>query len=71
MKQALIYFIGFGLLAVVIAVLPFTATNYLLRLTTICFMYIALSSSWNIVGGTPCCSLVFPGRDCLRSLPSR
>jgi branched-chain amino acid transport system permease protein len=51
MKQPLIYFIGFGLLAAVIAVLPFTATNYLLRLTTICFMYIALSSSWNIVGG--------------------
>jgi branched-chain amino acid transport system permease protein len=51
MKRPLIYFIGFALLAGVIAVLPFTATNYLLRLTTIAFMYVALSSSWNIVGG--------------------
>lgn len=51
MKQPLIKVIGFGLLAVFIAVLPLTGTNYLLRLTTICFMYVALSSSWNIVGG--------------------
>jgi branched-chain amino acid transport system permease protein len=43
--------VGIGLLALVIVVLPFTATNYLLRLTTIGFMYIALSSSWNIIGG--------------------
>jgi branched-chain amino acid transport system permease protein len=43
--------VGVGLLALVVVVLPFTATNYLLRLTTIGFMYIALSSSWNIIGG--------------------
>jgi branched-chain amino acid transport system permease protein len=35
----------------IVAVLPFTATNYVLRLSTIAFMYIALASSWNIVGG--------------------
>jgi len=51
MKQPLIMIIGLGMLALVIVVLPLTATNYLLRLTTIGFMYIALSSSWNIVGG--------------------
>jgi branched-chain amino acid transport system permease protein len=48
MKQPLITIVGFAL---VIAVLPLTATNYLLRLTTIGFKYIALASSWNIVGG--------------------
>ncbi|RTL55229.1 MAG: branched-chain amino acid ABC transporter permease [Bradyrhizobiaceae bacterium] len=37
--------------ALIVAVLPFTATNYVLRLSTIAFMYIALASSWNIVGG--------------------
>jgi branched-chain amino acid transport system permease protein len=43
--------LGLGLVAMVIAILPFCATNYVLRLTTIAFMYIALASSWNIVGG--------------------
>jgi branched-chain amino acid transport system permease protein len=51
MKEPLITIVGFGLLAIVIAVLPLTATNYLLRLTTIGFMYVALASSWNIIGG--------------------
>jgi len=51
MKQSPMALVGLGLLVLVIAVLPFTATNYVLRLTTIAFMYIALASSWNIVGG--------------------
>jgi branched-chain amino acid transport system permease protein len=51
MKRPWITIVSLGLLALVIVVLPFAATNYLLRLTTIGFMYIALSSSWNIVGG--------------------
>jgi branched-chain amino acid transport system permease protein len=51
MKQPLLTIIGFVLIALVIAALPFTATNYALRLTTIGFMYIALASSWNIIGG--------------------
>jgi branched-chain amino acid transport system permease protein len=51
MKRRWIAIAGLGVLALVIAILPFTATNYLLRLTTIAFMYIALASSWNIVGG--------------------
>lgn len=51
MKQSPIALVGLGLLVLVIAVLPFSATNYVLRLTTIAFMYIALASSWNIVGG--------------------
>jgi branched-chain amino acid transport system permease protein len=51
MKSPLLTVIGLGLLALVIAALPFMATNYLLRLTTIGFMYVALASSWNIVGG--------------------
>ena len=51
MKSPLLTVIGLGLLALVIAALPFMATNYLLRLTTIGFMYVALASSWNIIGG--------------------
>jgi branched-chain amino acid transport system permease protein len=51
MKQPPIELLALGLLVVGIAILPFTATNYVLRLTTIAFMYIALASSWNIVGG--------------------
>jgi branched-chain amino acid transport system permease protein len=51
MKRQFMAIVGLGLLALVIAVLPFTATNYVLRLTTIGFMYVALSSSWNIIGG--------------------
>jgi branched-chain amino acid transport system permease protein len=51
MKRPLIAIISLGVLAAVIVILPFTAGNYLLRLTTIAFMYIALASSWNIVGG--------------------
>jgi branched-chain amino acid transport system permease protein len=45
--------IAFGLaaLAIVLAVLPLVAGNYVLRLATIGFMYIALALSWNIVGG--------------------
>jgi branched-chain amino acid transport system permease protein len=50
-KQPLFTIIGLGVLALAIAALPFAATNYLLRLTTIGFMYIALASSWNIIGG--------------------
>jgi branched-chain amino acid transport system permease protein len=51
MKRPLIAIIGLGMLAAVIVILPFTSSNYLLRLTTIAFMYIALASSWNIIGG--------------------
>ena len=51
MKRPPVMMIGFGLLALAIVALPFAATNYLLRLTTIGFMYVALASSWNIVGG--------------------
>jgi branched-chain amino acid transport system permease protein len=51
MKPPLLTIIGLGVLALAIAALPFAATNYLLRLTTIGFMYIALASSWNIIGG--------------------
>ena len=51
MKPHPMALVGLGLLVLVIAVLPFGATNYVLRLTTIAFMYIALASSWNIVGG--------------------
>src|ERR1700733_7516612 len=51
MKRPPVMMIGFGLLALAIVALPFVATNYLLRLTTIGFLYIALASSWNIVGG--------------------
>lgn len=51
MKQLPLAGVGVVLLILVVAVLPFTATNYVLRLTTIAFMYIALASSWNIVGG--------------------
>jgi branched-chain amino acid transport system permease protein len=51
MKRPLLTMISLGVLAAVIVILPFTAGNYLLRLTTIAFMYIALASSWNIVGG--------------------
>jgi branched-chain amino acid transport system permease protein len=50
MKTPLLTVIGLVLL-VAIAALPFVATNYLLRLTTIGFMYVALASSWNIIGG--------------------
>eukprot|EP01035_Chromulina_nebulosa_P063998 gene63998-87520_t len=48
MKQSPMALVGLSLLVLVIAVLPFSATNYVLRLTTIAFMYIALASSWNI-----------------------
>ena len=51
MKRSPMALVGLGLLVLAIAVLPFTATNYVLRLTTIAFMYVALASSWNIVGG--------------------
>lgn len=51
MKPPPIAIVSLVVLALVILILPFTATNYVLRLTTIAFMYIALASSWNIVGG--------------------
>lgn len=51
MKRPVLIFAGLALLAVFLAALPFAATNYVLRLSTIGFMYIALASSWNIVGG--------------------
>ena len=51
MKSPPLTVIGLVLLALAIAALPFVATNYLLRLTTIGFMYVALASSWNIIGG--------------------
>jgi branched-chain amino acid transport system permease protein len=38
-------------LAVILAAAPFAASNYLLRVATIGFMYVALASSWNIIGG--------------------
>ncbi len=40
-----------GVLIAALAALPFIADNYILRLATTCFMYIALASSWNLVGG--------------------
>ena len=36
---------------VALAVMPFQASNYVLRLATTAFMYVALASSWNMVGG--------------------
>lgn len=51
MKRNRIVVVSLAVLAVILTVLPFTATNYVLRLTTIGFMYVALASSWNIVGG--------------------
>ena len=51
MKRPLIAIAGLSVLVLVVVILPFTVSNYLLRLTTIAFMYIALASSWNIVGG--------------------
>jgi branched-chain amino acid transport system permease protein len=51
MKRPPFEIFALGVLALVIAVLPFTATNYVLRLATIAFMYVTLASSWNIVGG--------------------
>jgi branched-chain amino acid transport system permease protein len=38
-------------LIVLFGLLPFAVGNYALRLCTIAFMYAALASSWNIVGG--------------------
>jgi branched-chain amino acid transport system permease protein len=38
-------------LAVLLAVLPFVTTNYVVRLATIAFMYVTLAFSWNIIGG--------------------
>ena len=38
-------------LLVGLAVLPFAASNYTLRLVTIAFMYVTLASAWNVVGG--------------------
>lgn len=40
-----------GGLAAILAALPVVADNYMLRLATTGFMYVALASSWNIVGG--------------------
>lgn len=41
-----------ALLAVALIALPFSgASNYVLRLATIAFMYVALASSWNVIGG--------------------
>ncbi len=51
MRRRVWAFFGLALLAALLAALPFTATNYVLRLMTIGFMYVALASSWNIVGG--------------------
>lgn len=51
MTRPVIVVAGIVIMAVAVAILPFTATNYVLRLTTIAFMYVALASSWNIVGG--------------------
>jgi branched-chain amino acid transport system permease protein len=38
-------------LALAFVLLPFGASNYVLRLATIGFMYVALASSWNVIGG--------------------
>lgn len=51
MKRPIVTIVGLMVLALIVATLPFAATNYVLRLATIAFMYIALASSWNIVGG--------------------
>jgi branched-chain amino acid transport system permease protein len=51
MKRPRVAIAGLVVLVLVIVMLPFAASNYLLRLTTIAFMYVALASSWNIVGG--------------------
>ncbi len=43
---------GLAILFIMLAVLPLVAgNNYILRLATTGFMYVALASSWNIVGG--------------------
>ena len=34
-----------------LVLVPFCAGNYALRLATTCFMYVAVASSWNIIGG--------------------
>jgi branched-chain amino acid transport system permease protein len=42
---------GLACLAILLILLPSIATNYFLRLATIAFMYAALASSWNFIGG--------------------
>ena len=42
---------GLALLAMALTLLPILGSNYLLRLATIGFMYVALASSWNLIGG--------------------
>lgn len=39
------------LLTLAVVLIPFGASNYVLRIATIAFMYVTLASSWNIVGG--------------------
>jgi branched-chain amino acid transport system permease protein len=51
LKRPLQVIAGLATLAAVLGLMPLVATNYQLRLATIGFMYIALASSWNIVGG--------------------
>jgi branched-chain amino acid transport system permease protein len=51
MKPAVARFILFAVAAAVLAALPFAASNYVLRLATIGFMYVTLASSWNLLGG--------------------
>lgn len=40
-----------ALCAVVLVALPFTSSNYIIRLSTFAAMYVALAASWNVIGG--------------------
>ncbi|MGP0088691.1 MAG: branched-chain amino acid ABC transporter permease [Xanthobacteraceae bacterium] len=51
MKRRIALAAGLAALAIVLCVLPFVTSNYLVRLATIAFMYVTLASSWNIIGG--------------------
>src|ERR1700733_9763637 len=53
MKRSPVMMIGFGLLALAIVALPFAASTFFLLLPSFGFMYVALASSWNIVGAFP------------------
>lgn len=51
MSRPILTVAGFVALGAGLAALPLFADNYILRLATIGFMYVALASSWNIIGG--------------------
>jgi branched-chain amino acid transport system permease protein len=51
MKRRTVAIVGFAAVILALAALPFGVSNYMIRVATIGFMYVALASSWNIVGG--------------------